>query len=227
MAVNTSRLLASRKVSEAGIRTFCGRSRPGGGRSRVRSMSVWSSVLPSRETATRARSLLRVERSSSSMTLLVGVQLGRDAVFDERLVELADGRQTAGALQVIFGGAHLRPFEPDARVAVVGLERAAPWCIRRPRGRSPGGIRRRGQMRAPWTPRSRQRDSQRRPERRGALNLARGISNDINSPRNIEREFLIGQSGVFLQICKDERRFAALGVHRQEALDGERRRIDA
>jgi hypothetical protein len=40
MAVNTSRLPASRKVSEAGMRAFCGRSRPAGGRSRVRSMSV-------------------------------------------------------------------------------------------------------------------------------------------------------------------------------------------
>ena len=48
MAVNTSRLLASRKVSDAGIFTPAGRSRPGGGRSRARSISVCSSVLPSR-----------------------------------------------------------------------------------------------------------------------------------------------------------------------------------
>ncbi len=40
MAVKTSRLLASRNVSDAGIFTPCGRSRPGGGRSRARSMIV-------------------------------------------------------------------------------------------------------------------------------------------------------------------------------------------
>ena len=72
IAVNTSRLAASRKVSVAGILTFCGRSRPGGGRSRARSMIVCSSVFPSRAMATFARSLLRVARNSSSMSPLVG-----------------------------------------------------------------------------------------------------------------------------------------------------------
>jgi hypothetical protein len=64
MAVNTSRLPASRKVSDAGILTPWGRSSPGGGKSRARSMSVCSSVLPSRGTEILARSLFRVDRSS-------------------------------------------------------------------------------------------------------------------------------------------------------------------
>ena len=122
IVVNTSRLLASRKMSDAGILTFGGRSRPGGGRLRVRSMSVWSSVLPSRDTATLSRSLLRVDRSSSSIVGARGVQLGGDAVFDERLVELADGGQAARALQVILRRAHLGPFEAGSGVAVAGLE---------------------------------------------------------------------------------------------------------
>ena len=89
IAVKTSRLLASRNVSDAGIFTPGGRSMPGGGRSRVRSMSVCSSVLPSRATAIFARSLLRVARSSSSMLGAGRVQLGGDLVLDERLIELA------------------------------------------------------------------------------------------------------------------------------------------
>ena len=56
IARKTSRLLASRKTTDVGIFTFGGRSSPGGGRSRVRSINVWSSVFPSRATATRARS---------------------------------------------------------------------------------------------------------------------------------------------------------------------------
>ncbi len=72
MVVSTSRLLASRNESEAGMRTLAGRSRPGGGRSRVRSMSVCSSVLPSRDTVTRVRSLVRVVFISPSMTVLAG-----------------------------------------------------------------------------------------------------------------------------------------------------------
>ena len=47
MATKTSRLLASRNVSVAGIFTPCGRSRPGGAKSRARSISVCSSVFPS------------------------------------------------------------------------------------------------------------------------------------------------------------------------------------
>jgi len=72
IAVNTSRLVASRKVSDAGILTPVGRSMPGGGKSRVRSISVCSSVLPSRPTTTFARSLRRVTRSASSMSPLAG-----------------------------------------------------------------------------------------------------------------------------------------------------------
>jgi len=49
-----------------------GRSHPRGGRLRVRSMSVCNSVLPSLETATFARSLVRVVRSSWSMSPLPG-----------------------------------------------------------------------------------------------------------------------------------------------------------
>ncbi len=64
MAVKTSRLAASRNVSDAGILTPVGKSMPGGGSSRVRSMSVCSSVLPSRATAIFARSLFRVAFSS-------------------------------------------------------------------------------------------------------------------------------------------------------------------
>ncbi len=72
IVMNTSRLLASRKVSDAGIFTPAGRSMPGGGRSRERSMIVCSSVLPSRATAIFARSLLRVARSSSSASPFEG-----------------------------------------------------------------------------------------------------------------------------------------------------------
>jgi hypothetical protein len=64
IVMKTSRLGASRKVSVAGIRTFAGRSMPGGGRSRVFSISVCKSVLPSRVTATRVRSLLRASFNS-------------------------------------------------------------------------------------------------------------------------------------------------------------------
>ena len=72
MPTKTSRLVASRKVRVAGMRTPCGRSRPGGGISRARSISDWSSVLPSRATCTFVRSLLRVFRSSSSSSPLPG-----------------------------------------------------------------------------------------------------------------------------------------------------------
>jgi hypothetical protein len=50
-----------------------------------------------------------------------GVQIGGHAVFDQGFVELADGREAAGALQVIFRGADPGPFEPGAGIAIVGL----------------------------------------------------------------------------------------------------------
>ena len=46
MAVKTTRLLAELKISESGSVASSGRSSPGGGRLRVRSTSVCSSVLP-------------------------------------------------------------------------------------------------------------------------------------------------------------------------------------
>ena len=114
MAVKTSRLLASRKVSDAGILTPCGRSRPGGGRSRARSISVCSSVLPSRATATFARSLLRVDRSSSSTSPLVGFSSAASFVLDQRLVELAGRREPAAAVEVILRRAQLGALERRA-----------------------------------------------------------------------------------------------------------------
>ena len=99
IAVKTSRLLASRKVSDAGILTFCGRSRPGGGRSRVRSISVCSSVLPSRGDGDRRAQLVARRAQFVVDVAARRVQLGRQLVLDERLVELAGRGEPAAALK--------------------------------------------------------------------------------------------------------------------------------
>ena len=132
IAVKTSRLLASRKVSVAGIRTSCGRSRPGGGRSRGVSISVCKSVLPSRVTATRVRSLLRVVSQ-----LLIDVGAASGSVPPPARIRPAPRRAFPSA-------ARRRPLRnvPATRAASrarapsrVGSSgpAAGPSCTRRPR----------------------------------------------------------------------------------------------
>jgi hypothetical protein len=72
-AVNTSRLLASRKVTDAGSLASAGSSLPSAGRSLVRSIRLSSWVLPSRETATLLRSWLRTLSNSRSTSPLPGL----------------------------------------------------------------------------------------------------------------------------------------------------------
>src|SRR6185503_11913052 len=50
--------------------------------------------------------------------------------------------------------------------------------------------------------------------------------NDIHTTRNLEREGLIGHTGVFLQIREGEARRAPLGVDRDQTADAERCRVD-
>ena len=126
MARNTSRLLASRNISEAGIRASCGRSRPGGGRSRARSISVSSSVLPSCATATLFRSWVRVRRKLLVDFAAARVQLRRQLVLDQRLIELAGRGEPPAAIEVIGRRrAASRDRAPAARPASSGLRRSA------------------------------------------------------------------------------------------------------
>ena len=120
-----------------------GRGPAAAGRAPARSASAARSCLRARRRSC-ARSLLRVARSSSSMSPLRRVQLGGELVLDQRLVELAGRGEPAAAVEVILRGAQLGALEREPRVGVVGLLRGPPWCIRRPRGRSPGAARRRG-----------------------------------------------------------------------------------
>jgi hypothetical protein len=69
--------------------------------------------------------LLRVARSSSSMSPLERVQLGGDLVLDQRLIELAGGGEPAAAVEVILRGAQLGALERQPRVRVVGFSRSA------------------------------------------------------------------------------------------------------
>ena len=224
MAVKTSRLLASRKVSDAGIFTPCGRSMPGGGRSRVRSMSVCSSVLPSRATATFARSLLRVERSSWSMSPLVGFSSGRELVLDERLIELAGGGEPAAAVKVILRGAQLRALERQARVRVVGAEAHGLGVLDdrevvvlavlgvAPRRRAPE---------AAQPPANRQSASSAASRKSGGTQ-GRDEALTTSTPRGILNANSLSAKPTFsFRFVKEKARFSALSVDRDQPADGE------
>ena len=72
------------------------------------------------------------------------VQLGGELVFDERLVELADGREPAAARRSDPATRAAWRARALTRASIARGSAAAPWCTRRPRGRSPGAARRRG-----------------------------------------------------------------------------------
>ena len=124
-----------------------GRSRPGGGRSRVRSISVCSSVLPSRATAIlRAQLVARRCAARRRCRRSPGFSSDGELVLDQRLFELAGRGEPAAALKCSCGRAQLRAIEREARVAIVRASGAAPSCTRRRPGRSPGGVRPRGRV---------------------------------------------------------------------------------
>src|SRR5689334_14595707 len=51
-------------------------------------------------------------------------------------------------------------------------------------------------------------------------------SEDIDTTRNLEREVLIGQADVFLQISERKARLSTLAVHRDQPSDRQGRRVD-
>ena len=113
-----------------------GRSMPGGGsRARARSASGARSCLRGRPRSSRgawcaSRAARRRCRRCSGFSSA--------ASSNSTSASRACRSPRAGApREVILRGAELRALEREPRVAVVGLGRAAPSCIRRPRGRSP------------------------------------------------------------------------------------------
>ena len=137
--MKTSRLLASRNTSEVGILTSAGRSRPGGGRSRVRSISVCELGLAfARDRDLGRAAALRVV-AQRFVDLAAGrVQLGRELVFDQRLLRACPvAARRRPRLEVIRDGAQLGALEAERARRHRRDARAAPWCTRRPRGRSP------------------------------------------------------------------------------------------
>ena len=119
IAVNTARLLAALNTNESGSLASSGSSRPGGGRSRVRSTRVCRSVLPPREMANLGAEPLPgvLERE---VDLPVGrVQLRGELEFDQRFfVALAAG-QAASGVEVFLGCLEAGPLQRAAGVPIV------------------------------------------------------------------------------------------------------------
>ena len=142
MLVKTSLLLASRKIREAGIITSWGRSNPGGARFRERSVSSWSSVLPSAETATFVRSLLRVTRSSDRYQVSGLVrQLDR---IRPCLVRTFKRGESPPFDEMILRRTRLGSLGDRAAHCCSWGRVSATACIPPRRGRSPAVARRRG-----------------------------------------------------------------------------------
>ncbi len=120
-----------------------------------------------------------------------------------------------------------RARAPGARCRRRGW-REAPWCTRRPRGRSSWRFPRVSPARSPAAGRwhSRSASGQAHAERAIARvvdsALGRSGIGDIGPAGNRERERLIGQSEVFLEIREDERRAAALLFGHGQRLQDER-----
>ena len=125
------------------------------------------------------------------------VELGGDLQLDQRLLELP-GRACSRRprLKCSCDGAQLGALERQPGIAVVGLVARAPWCIRRPRGRSPAPL---GLLARRAVARRRRAAGQRRAASDDAASatsrlVARAIGDDVHASGNAERELLIGYS---------------------------------
>ena len=210
--MNTARLLALLNTSESGSLTPSGRSSPAGGRSRVRSISACSSVLPSRETrALRPQLLPRVPQR--------GVDVGRRSGSARRRAGTRPAPPRSARRRRAGGRGRSAPARRAAardrarraRSAIVGMRadrlgvlddravvvlRALGLLARRER-------RRRGAARHEQGGQRRREHAGRPPKRQRRRSPA---VDDIGSARDLERERLIGQSDVFLEIGELERR---------------------
>jgi hypothetical protein len=116
--LNTLRLLAELKTSESGSLASAGRSRPGGGSARERSISDSSSVFPFRVTAICGAS---GESRSASATSASLVQLRSELVFAEGFLVTLGGCECGPARAL--GGTRLARSRPDSLSS--GLARRA------------------------------------------------------------------------------------------------------
>ena len=157
IAMKTSRLLASRKMSDAGIFDVCGQVESGRrqvARPLDRASAARSCLRAT--TAILARSLLRVARSCVVDFAARRVQLGgqlrtRPAPGRTCRSRRAGGRAGSDPAR----RAAWRARAPSRAFGVVGLAAERLACIRRRRGRSPDAARRRGRGAAPPRRRSR------------------------------------------------------------------------